>query len=65
MTEFQITLTAARVNAGYTQQDVADKMKVSKHTIGNWENGKIHPKPAQMNMMCQIYDIPPNLVKIK
>lgn len=53
----QISLAAARVNAGLTQEDVARTMKVSKQTIGNWEKGKIIPKPAEFEMMCRIYNI--------
>lgn len=61
-TPFQITLAAARVNAGMTQEDVAREMKVSKRTVGNWENGKIIPKPAQFGMMCSLYDIDPDYI---
>ena len=53
----QITLAAARVNAGMTQEDVARTMRVSKQTIGNWEKGKVTPKPAQFEMMCRLYNI--------
>lgn len=40
MSSFQISLTAARVNAEMTQKDVAKALKVSKQTIVNWEKGK-------------------------
>ena len=40
MAEIQISLAAARVNAGMTQEDVAKKMGISKQTIINWEKGK-------------------------
>ena len=39
MEKLQISLAAARVNAGMTQDDVAKKMKVSKNTIVKWEKG--------------------------
>ena len=54
----RISLAAARVNAGLTQSDVAKKMKMNKQTICNWETGKIIPKPAQLEMMCRIYNMP-------
>lgn len=54
----KIRLAAARVNAGMTQQNVADIMKVSKNTIINWEKGKVIPKPAEIKMMSSIYNIP-------
>ena len=55
---FRISLAAARVNAGLTQEDVAKAMKVGKQTILNWEKGKIIPKPAQLEMMSRLYNCP-------
>lgn len=55
--EIQISLAAARVNAEMTQEDVARSMQVSKQTIVNWEKGKVIPKPAQLEMMCRLYNI--------
>ncbi len=63
MEQFQISLASARVNANLTQQEVAEKMHVSKQTIVNWENGKVKPKPAQFEMMCRIYNAPKDIVK--
>ena len=36
----KLTLKAARVNAGLTQEEVAKTIKKSKNTIVNYENGK-------------------------
>ncbi len=58
MAEIQISLAAAKVNAGMTQEDVARKMHVSKQTIVNWEKGKIIPGVPQMEMMSRMYNIP-------
>ena len=60
--EFKISLAAARVNAGMTQEEVAKRMRLSKQTIVNWEKGKILPKPAQFEMMCRIYNIPTDYI---
>lgn len=54
----KITLAAARVNAGKTQEDIAKHMHVSKQTIVNWEKGKVIPKPAELSMMCNFYSFP-------
>lgn len=40
MEKQRITLKAARVNAGYTQKEVAESIGVAETTIFNWENGK-------------------------
>lgn len=58
MDNFQISLAAARVNAGLTQEQVADKMKVNKVTILNWEKGKVCPSFSDLYMLADIYKIP-------
>ena len=58
MTELQISLAAARVNSKLKQEEVAEKMGVSKRTVINWEKGKVHPSAATVNMLSRIYNIP-------
>ncbi len=58
----KISLAAARVNAGLTQEDVAKIMHVSKGTIVNWEKGKVIPKPAEVKMMSEIYHMPQDYI---
>lgn len=58
MKSFQISLAAARVNAGLTQDDVAKRVGVSKRTVINWEKGYIKPNAATLNMLSGIYRIP-------
>ena len=60
--KYRITLAAARVNAGMTQEDVAREMHVSKNTIVNWENGKIEMKPAQFKMYCLVVKAPEDCI---
>ena len=55
--KFQISLAAARVNAGMTQEEVAKELRVSKSTVLNWEKGKSIPRTTQMQKMCEIYNI--------
>ena len=58
MAEIQISLAAARVNAGMTQEEVAKKMGISKQTIINWEKGKNIPGIPEMEMMSKLYAMP-------
>lgn len=58
MAEIQISLAAARVNAGLTQDDVARAMKVSKNTVVAWEKGMTEPKISQSRELSQLYKIP-------
>lgn len=55
MAEIQISLAAARVNAGLTQEDVAKKLHISKQTICNWERGKGEPSIGQAKDLARLY----------
>lgn len=54
----QISLAAARVNARLTQEEVANRMKIGKRTIINWEKGVVLPSFADIKMLSDIYGIP-------
>lgn len=53
----QITLKAARVNAGLTQEEVAVKLCKNKQTIVNWETGKTTIDFANLVALCRLYKI--------
>lgn len=48
----KITLAAARVSAGLTQEQLAEKMGVTRKTITKWETGKTRIKPAYLYAFC-------------
>lgn len=54
----KISLAAARVNAGMTQEDVAKALKVSKNTIVNWEKGETEPKISRIRELSELYNMP-------
>lgn len=58
MSDLKITPAAARVNAGLTQRDVAEKMGVSTNTVINWENGKTVPSVSMAWRLSKLYGIP-------
>ena len=58
MDKLQISLAAARVNANLTQEQVAEKMQISKTTIINWEKGRVIPRIPEVEMLARIYNIP-------
>lgn len=58
MQMIQISLAAARVNAGLTQEEVAKALKVSKNTIVAWEKGTSEPKTSQAREMSELYKMP-------
>lgn len=62
MAEIQISLAAARVNAGLTQAEVAKIMHVSKQTIVNWEKMKSEPSISQARELSRIYNMDLNYI---
>lgn len=54
----KITLKSARVNANMTQEEVAKMLRVSKHTIINWEQGRSLINYPSLLMLSDIYNIP-------
>ena len=54
----QISLAAARVNAGMTQDEAAEQLNVARGTIIKWESGKVVPRTPQLMALSQVYKIP-------
>ena len=50
----KIPINAARVAAGFTQEQLAEKMDVSRQTVIDWESGRREMKTAYFYMFCQI-----------
>lgn len=53
----KLTLKAARVNAGYTQKGVAEKLKISNKTVCSWETGATIPNVQQVEKLCGLYGV--------
>lgn len=60
----QISLKAARINAGMQQAEAAEKLGVLRDTIGRWESGKTKPKADQLQKLCEVYGVPIESIKI-
>lgn len=54
----QISLKAARVNAGLTQSEAAERLGINRLTLNSWENGKVIPRTPFIMAMSQVYGIP-------
>ena len=54
----KISLRAARVNAGYTAREVAEKLGMLSHQmISHYECGDSEPSICTALKMCEIYDV--------
>ena len=53
----QISLAAARVNAGLSQKDAASKIGIAAKTLGNYESGVSVPRWDTLVNMSKIYKI--------
>ena len=60
----KITLTAARVNAGYSLDQVAKKIKKNKGTIINWEKGRTSIPMRDFDELCRLYRISKDNIKL-
>lgn len=57
MSYIQITLEAARVNAGLTQKEVAEKLGVSVVSLIHWEKGNRKPRIEMAQKLCELYNL--------
>ena len=50
-------LKNARIQSGMTQENVAEKLNVSRQTISNWENEKSYPDIINIIELSNLYSI--------
>lgn len=53
--KMKIRLSGLRVNAGLSQEEVANELHVSKSTVGSWEKYATSPTAIQMQQLCDLY----------
>ena len=58
----KIKLAAVRVNAGLSQEELAQKMHVSRATIVNWESYKSKMSEADITLYSSICGFPKNQI---
>lgn len=54
---FKEKLRELRLKQGLTQQELADKLFVSRSAIARWENGKGIPSDINLEGICKYFDI--------
>jgi transcriptional regulator with XRE-family HTH domain len=50
-------LKEARTKSGLTQENVSEKLQVSRQTISNWENEKSYPDIAHVIHLSDLYGV--------
>jgi len=55
--EIGLKLKNTRVKSGFTQEQVAEKLMISRQTVSNWENEKSLPDVVSVMKMSDLYQI--------
>ncbi|MDF2911118.1 MAG: orf6, phiMR25 [Sporolactobacillus laevolacticus] len=59
-----LSIKAARVNEGLTQEALAQKLGVSKRTIISWEKGEVDVKPLTMFALAYVLSIDVDYLRV-
>lgn len=59
---FSSRLRQAREQAGFTQQDLAEKLGITKSAVGNYENGVSSPKWDVLLRIFDVLQVEPNFL---
>lgn len=51
----KVSIKAMRVNAGLTQAEVANRVKINVATLISWENSKTYPTVEKLKELCKLY----------
>lgn len=52
----KVSLKAARINAGLTQDDVSRQTGWARSTIKRWERYETAPPARKRKILCELYD---------
>jgi transcriptional regulator with XRE-family HTH domain len=48
-------LATARYEKGWSQEEVAERVGVTRNTFSKWERGKVVPYPIHVHRLCQLF----------
>lgn len=57
MADVSKNMKKIRNELGMTQQEVADRLNVTRQAVSSWENGKNHPDLATLENIARVYDV--------
>ena len=62
---FKDELKELREKEGLSQQELADKLFVSRSAVAKWENGNGIPSDVNLDSICKFFDIDKKHLKLK
>lgn len=62
---FQISLAAARVNAGFKQKEAAHRLGITEKTLGGYERGQAVIPGTILQKAAILYNIPSDNIRLK
>ncbi|WP_443656066.1 helix-turn-helix domain-containing protein [Faecalibacillus faecis] len=54
---FPSKLKKARIDAGYTQEQVHDILNINRSTLANYEIGRTEPKIETLGLLADFYEV--------
>ena len=60
MTEITVNIRKFRKKAGMSQNDLAEKLNVTRQTVSSWENGKTYPDLDMVVRLSDVLETDPN-----
>lgn len=64
MGDKQLSLKALRIDKGYTQEALAQKLGVSPKTISEWENNKVPIKDLTVFAIAYVFKVDADLIRV-
>lgn len=61
----KITIKAARVNAGLTQKEAAERLGIAYQTLSSYEKNNKSIRLEVLEKMCSLYGIPMEYIFLK
>ena len=55
--DIAMKIKKCRENAGLTQEELADKLGVTRPAIGRWESGATKPRTTNLNMLAAALNV--------
>ncbi|MNW46719.1 Helix-turn-helix domain protein [compost metagenome] len=60
----ELSIKAARVEKGFTQEALAEKLGVTKKTVISWENGNVEIKPHIVYSLAYVFGMNADQIRV-